>query len=163
MRAIHAESCKLWMDWLHSCRYCPAGLPGDCSLLRMYSVSSFLSSFSCYLFFIHFLSFFFFFSLHGVFLTLTLRERETFLSFQGAGGLCPLCLFLCLLLPLLEIHCVSCSPGVTNKISKTYSMPGKGEAYGLYIEADPEAESNGSRLKGTVGLSFLPKGKKATE
>ena len=110
-----------------------------------------------------FLSFFFFFSLHCVFLTLTLRERETFLSFQGAGGLCPLCLFLCLLLPLLEIHCVSCSPGVTNKISKTYSTPGKGEAYGLYIEADPEVESNGSHLKGPVGLSFLPKGKKATE
>ena len=53
---------------------------------------------------------------------------------------------------MLILRCASCSPGVTNEIDNTYSMPGKREAYGLYIEADPEAGSYSSHSKGTVGL-----------
>ena len=54
-----AESCKLWMDWLRCCKYCPAGLLGGFGFLRMCSFSSS----------------FIFSSLHCIFLTLTLRER----------------------------------------------------------------------------------------
>ena len=117
-KQIPAESCKLWKESLRHCR-AQAGLPGECGLLWMCSISS------SYLL--------------VVLLHLLDSDIERDLPYRST---CWLTLLLCLLLPPLILQYASCSPGIPNV--KTYSMPGQGESFGLHAEAG----SNASRSKG---------------